>query len=79
MGFEYRIRHQPGDVAAWNAFASNLDNPKSDSGRPAFTVELTDEGIYFCDHGSDDAAPKAFYRIIQHVASSSDRVVVEEI
>ena len=77
MGIEYNIRYQPRDRAAWDRFVERLANPLSD-GWPAFTVELSERGVYFCDHGRSEAAAVALRRIVDEALSHGDSVVIEE-
>jgi len=78
MGFEYRIRHQPKDRPAWEEFLRILPNPRSADDWPAFTAEVTDSGLYFCDHGRSEAASAAFRRIIDKALSEGGAVTIEE-
>ena len=77
MGVEYNIRYQPGDRAAWERFVKRLANPVSGEW-PAFTVELSDRGIYFCDHSQSPAAAVALRRIVDEALSHGDSVLIEE-
>ena len=77
MGFEYNILYQPRDRAAWDRFVERLANPVS-GGRPAFTVELSERGVYFCDHARTEAAAVALRRILDDALSHGDSVVIEE-
>jgi hypothetical protein len=77
MGIEYNIRYQPPDRAAWDSFVSRLANPISE-GWPAFSVELSECWVYFCDNGRSEAAAVALRRIVDEVLSHGDSVVIEE-
>lgn len=77
MGHEYNIRYMPRDLAAWHSFVERLANPVAD-GWPAFTVELTERGVYFCDHGRSSAAAVALRRIVDEALAYGEAVVVEE-
>ena len=78
MGIEYRIRYQPADRELWEAFVRRLFNPVSAEGWSAFTVELSDRGIYFCDNDRSDAAAIALRRIIDEALKYGKSVAVEE-
>jgi hypothetical protein len=78
MGFEYNIRYRPADVNAWADFVARLDNPVA-SDWPAFQVELTDRGVYFCDNGRSEAAAVALRRIIDEALLHSDSVTIDEL
>lgn len=79
MSFEYNIRYQPLDRAAWDAFVERLDNPTSPDGWRAFTVELSERGVYFCDHGRSEAAAMALRRIVDEALSHGEPVVIEDV
>ncbi|MAT69594.1 MAG: hypothetical protein CMJ58_08725 [Planctomycetaceae bacterium] len=76
MGIEYNIRYQPRDRAAWESFVARLSNPVS-HGWPAFSIELSDDGIYFCDNGRSDEAAVALRRILDEALSHAEEVVIE--
>ena len=77
MGFEYNIRYQPADKNAWRAFVERLDNPRRE-GWSAFDVELTPEGIYFCDNGHSSEAAVAFRRIVDEGTRHVDSVNISD-
>jgi hypothetical protein len=77
MGIEYNIRYQPADRAAWDSFVARLANPVS-NGWPAFSLRLSESGIYFCDNGRTEAAAVALLRIVDEALSHGDSVVIEE-
>jgi hypothetical protein len=77
LGIEYNIRYQPRDRVAWDRFVGRLDNPIS-NGWPAFTVELSEGGVYFCDHARSSAATVALCRIVDEALAHGDSVVIEE-
>jgi hypothetical protein len=77
MGVEYNIRYQPADRAAWDVFVARLENPVS-NGWPAFAVELSERGVYFCDHGRSPAAAVALRRIMDEALSHGESVVIQE-
>jgi hypothetical protein len=78
MGVEYRIRYTPADRKAWDALVVRLENPVSD-GWGAFAVELTEQGVYFCDHGRSSAAAVALRRIVDAALAEAHAVTIEEI
>jgi hypothetical protein len=77
MGTEYNIRYQPADRLAWDRFVKTLANP-SVNGWSAFTLELSDRGVYFCDHGGSESAAVALRRIIDQALAHGGNVVIEE-
>jgi hypothetical protein len=62
MGIEYKIRYQPANQEEWERFVARLVNPVAE-GWPSFSVELSDRGIHFCDHGRSEASAVALRRI----------------
>lgn len=50
MSIEYNIRYMPRSTSEWAAFVARLENPVENDW-PAFKVELTERGVYFCDYG----------------------------
>jgi len=80
MGIEYNIRYHPHDRAAWEAFVARLENPVLPGGWPAFTVELSDEGVYFCDNcGPREPVAMALYQILDEALLKGGPVVIEEL
>jgi len=80
MGIEYNIRYQPPDRAAWDAFVARLDNPRLPGGWHAFTVELSEQGVYFCDNcGPREPVAVALYRILNEAMLDGKPVVIEEL
>lgn len=79
MGYEYIVQHQPQDLMDWNVFLSKLENPRSADDWSAFDVRLTDDGIYFCDHGRTPIAAIAIRRIIDKAMSEAESVTIREL
>lgn len=77
MGIEYNIRFVPRDTTEWAAFVARLDNPVT-NGWPAFKVELSERGLYFCDNGRSETAAVALRRIIDEVLKQQHSVILEE-
>ena len=75
MGEEYNIRYVPADRRAWDAFVGRLANPVG-HGWPAFTLEASERGIYFLDHGPSPVSSHAFRLIIDEALEHGDSVVI---
>ena len=78
MGYEYLIRYRPADRAAWDALVGRLDNPVSPDGWKAFDIALTEQGVYFCDHGHSPAAALALRQVVDEALLRGDAVTIEE-
>lgn len=77
MGIEYNIRYRPTDPNEWTAFVARLDNPVS-NGWPAFKIQLTERGVYFCDNVRSESAAVALRRIIDEALKHANSVAIEE-
>lgn len=75
MSIEYNIVYVPRSTTEWAAFVARLDNP-TENGWPAFKVELTERGVYFCDYARSAAAAIALRRILDEALTHGDSVTV---
>lgn len=74
LGFEYLIEIETTDAERWNDLFQRLENTSPE----AFSAEVVDGGVYFCDYGKSSTSNKAFRRIIDHALGSRESIRIRE-
>ncbi len=76
MGFEYVIEADTSNRADWHRLIDRLENPLCDGNWQAYTAEVTDDGVYFCDHGRSPAAAIALRCLLDHALTKCGSVLI---
>lgn len=79
MGIEYKIYFKIPENYEIGMIRDHLINPKDENGRPAFILELTENGFYFCDNCWSKQAGNAFKNVINEALMYSDSVKIENL
>ena len=76
MGLEYKVKFQISDRRKIENVLKRISTSFSDE----VTVDLEEDGFYFCDNLIDSSvASKVFYRLIKEILSENDEVAVSEL